>query len=122
MDLVLRKPLSAAELGSALSELFQAPARPQPPPAISEELAQLTKAARVELEERVALLNRRQGHRTAGDNAAEAHRIAGLAAQFGWPDVAEQAEAVERAFKVGGGEARGLARDLAARVRALDRA
>ena len=122
VDLVLRKPLSAAELGSALSELFQAPARPQPPPAISEELAQLTKAARVELEERVALLNRRQGHRTAGDNAAEAHRIAGLAAQFGWPDVAEQAEAVERAFKVGGGEARGLARDLAARVRALDRA
>ncbi len=118
-DLVLRKPLSAAELSRALTMLFQAPPQLEAPTAISEELRQLTDAARVELQDRVAQLGRRQTQRSAVENAAEAHRIAGLAAQFGWPVIADQAEAAERAFKAGNGEAKTLLRALAASVRDL---
>ena len=118
-DLVLRKPLSAAELSRALTMLFQAPPQLEALTAISEELRQLTDAARVELQDRVAQLGRRQTQRSAVENAAEAHRIAGLAAQFGWPVIADQAEAAERAFKAGNGEAKTLLRALAASVRDL---
>ncbi|MBV8682039.1 MAG: response regulator [Caulobacteraceae bacterium] len=97
---VLRKPVSASELSALLARLFPLEKSGGPSQeSLAHELAALAVEARTELVRAVpALLS---ALRDGKANAAEAHRIAGLAAQFGWPQIAQAADAVERHLRSG---------------------
>ena len=96
--LVLYKPVSAKELGAAIArlcgELVMAPeAEP-----FKAEMAKLRDKARLEIELRAAALLRqsRSGKQIA---ASDVHRLAGLAAQFGWTALADAADRLERCVR-----------------------
>jgi signal transduction histidine kinase/DNA-binding NarL/FixJ family response regulator len=92
---LLRKPVSAGELASAVARVCgPAEAGVLPQAAFDREMAELRSAARVQLESRIGALVGawREGAPLSAD---EAHRIAGLAAQFGWGGVAEAADRLE---------------------------
>jgi CheY-like chemotaxis protein len=86
--MVLRKPVAAADLRRAIHRLFEG--RQPPPPAAAVEPAPFQAEARAELALQVGRLLER-----ADATAAAAHRTAGLAAQFGWPDIAVACEQLE---------------------------
>jgi DNA-binding response OmpR family regulator len=83
---VLRKPASGAALAAALAELCGTAAEATPPGA-PPEYERLKRSARREVRARSIRLAR-------APDAAAAHQLAGLAAQFGWVDVASAAEAL----------------------------
>jgi CheY-like chemotaxis protein len=100
--LVLRKPVSAAELRQALATVLPDQARVSPGsgPAEDDEMFGLVAAARTELIRRIPGLvsGVKEGQASL---ASEAHQIAGLAAQFGWPAIAEAADTAERSLRAG---------------------
>lgn len=104
VDLVLRKPVTASELAQALSGTPRTSDTPSQ--RVTQELTALTQAAREELTTRIAALAADFAAQDADESAAAAHRIAGLAAQFGWPAIADLADALERALRDGGGDDR----------------
>jgi signal transduction histidine kinase/DNA-binding NarL/FixJ family response regulator len=89
--LVLRKPVSAPDLRRALQNLFadrlpsSRTTTPVLPPDTEAEV-------RAELRSQVALLLAPNGK---GRTPEAAHRTAGLAAQFGWPELADACERLE---------------------------
>jgi signal transduction histidine kinase/DNA-binding NarL/FixJ family response regulator len=105
---VLRKPVSANELRTLIGALFG-----DAPPGEPAE-ADLSREAAERL--RLQLPDLLRSLQTPGDRAeaAEAaHRVAGLAAQFGWPEVAAACDALERDLRAGaapGAALRGLER------------
>ncbi len=122
VDLVLRKPVSADDLDRALASLFQDQRREDADlgAGLAAELARLAGLARMELRERIGDLLVHLGQGDFPDSAADAHRIAGLAAQFGWSQIAEAADALELALKCGSGEAKSKAARLQAAAQALE--
>jgi len=98
-SLVLRKPVSANGLRQALASLFaQAPGEETPADAIFEaRMRGLTIAARAELSARIPELLTRVERGEA--TVADAHRIAGIAAQFGWASVALAADELEHSLR-----------------------
>ncbi len=94
---VLRKPVSAAELAEAIGRLSDVRGGDGSADALKATLAELSVAARAELIRRGVDMAARYA---AGEPpaAAEAHKIAGLAAQFGWPALADAAVRLERAL------------------------
>ncbi len=96
-DLVLRKPVSSAELADAIARICAAQAPGALAPADFErEMAALHEAARLQLDDRIGGLM--EAWRGGVLDADEAHRVAGLAAQFGWTVLAEAADALEQAL------------------------
>ena len=98
---VLRKPISAAELARAV-ELACA-ARPEEPDAESryrEDMAKLQREARDELTRQAETILSSWRESQALDRQ-RVHRLAGLAAQFGWAEVAAAADALELAMAGG---------------------
>jgi signal transduction histidine kinase/DNA-binding response OmpR family regulator len=92
---VLRKPISAQELARAVAAVCGGVASTDPSEArYQQDMAGLGRAARLELEQRAraVLALWRSG---AAVDPREVHRLAGLAAQFGWAAVAEAADALE---------------------------
>ena len=96
---VLRKPVSAAELSRAVAAAAGVPGD-RTADTFQAELAELQAAARRELETRVAavLATCRAGEAV---DPREVHRLAGLAAQFGWAGLAEAADALELSLRRG---------------------
>lgn len=84
----LRKPVTAQTLIATLGDLCRA-ALPSPAGA-PPEYARLKRAARREVRARGLRLAR-----SVGVDDAAAHQLAGLAAQFGWDDVARAADALD---------------------------
>jgi len=100
--MVLRKPVSAAELREAMAGLVPRMGRSsdERPTGFDAEMAELASAARVELVRRVpSLIAALTGDGVA--TPAQAHGVAGLAAQFGWAAIADAADAAERALAGG---------------------
>ncbi len=97
--LVLRKPVSAEELARAVHQASFVSARIAEI-RTADVLAPLREEARLDLLARIAGV---LAENSAGSpwDAAEAHRIAGLAAQFGWPRVAAAADQLERDILAG---------------------
>ena len=98
-SLVLRKPVSAQGLRRALASLFaQAPGEQIEADVIFEaQMRDLAVAARAELGARIPELLTRVGRGEA--TVADAHRVAGLAAQFGWASVALAADELEESLR-----------------------
>ena len=97
--MTLRKPVSAAELSQAIATVCGvASADSTLEGAYRDEMSELRRGARLELERRVAALLARW---RVGEplDAREAHRLAGLAAQFDWPALAEAADALEQVLR-----------------------
>jgi signal transduction histidine kinase/DNA-binding response OmpR family regulator len=98
-SMVLRKPVSAQDLRRALAALFApAPGEEIEADATFEvQMRGLAAAARAELEARIPefLTTVERGEATIAD----AHRIAGLAAQFGWATVAQAADELEESLR-----------------------
>jgi signal transduction histidine kinase/ActR/RegA family two-component response regulator len=90
---VLRKPVSAEELARAVARFCPSGSADPGAPSLGDMLGKLRDEARADLSARIDTLALSGGASLASD----AHRIAGLAAQFGWPDIAATADAVERA-------------------------
>jgi CheY-like chemotaxis protein len=96
--MVLRKPVSAADLRRAVQRLFAAGAE-QASPEIEEALPPALRVeAEAELAVQVARLLDAGGD---GLSPEAAHRMAGLAAQFGWPELAAACEQVEADLMAG---------------------
>ncbi len=98
-SLVLRKPVSARELGLALGSLFGRPVETEASADLDfdTEMRALAAAAQSELVRRAGdLLRTPDG---VAVDPAEAHAIAGLAAQFGWSSIAEAADDFERRLR-----------------------
>jgi signal transduction histidine kinase/DNA-binding response OmpR family regulator len=92
---VLRKPISAQELAGAVAAVCGGVASTDPSEArYQQDMAGLGHAARLELDQRAraVLALWRAGEAV---DPQEVHRLAGLAAQFGWAAVAEAADALE---------------------------
>lgn len=98
---LLRKPVTAREILDAVNEVHESnAAHAGRPTAMAESFALLHGQARQEIASRIDDLCEGVGA-TPEALAVEAHRLAGLAAQFGWPKVALAADAIERACLVG---------------------
>ncbi len=97
--LVLHKPVSAAELAAAIERLCGAVLITAPEAGtLDAEMAKLRDRADSEIQLRAgALLAQwRSGQRIA---ETEVHKLAGLAAQFGWTALAEAADRLERCVR-----------------------
>lgn len=96
--LVLRKPVSAAELSRAVATVCDPGPSTEADAAFRRQMAELGKVARRELEPRgrAVLAQWRTG---ATIDPQEVHRLAGLAAQFGWAGLAEAADALELSLR-----------------------
>lgn len=95
---VLRKPVSAEELARAVARFCPSESPDPPAPSLEDALSNLRDEARADLSARIDALAPPADTSPPG-LAPDAHRIAGLAAQFGWPDIAARADAVERAAR-----------------------
>jgi signal transduction histidine kinase/DNA-binding response OmpR family regulator len=98
-NVVLRKPVSARELRGTLASMFAHPSDQgiEPVASFEAQMRDLAIAARTHLREHIPELLARVGRGQAA--AADAHRIAGLAAQFGWEAVALAADELESALR-----------------------
>lgn len=114
VEIVLRKPVSAPELADAVARAVPSAARTQriAGATLAQDLAGLTADARREIRIRTAELLGVAADGEAVEVAALAHRLAGLAAQFGEARLAADADLLEAACR------NGHARDSAiARIR-----
>jgi CheY-like chemotaxis protein len=100
--LVLRKPLSREDLRAALGSFFATACEPGESAEFTDQVQQLNREAQAEILAR----GRAVLDADAGLTAADVHRLAGLAAQFGASDVAAAADDLE--FELASG-ANGLA-------------
>ncbi|MBS0221229.1 MAG: response regulator [Proteobacteria bacterium] len=101
--IVLRKPIAAADLRVAIARACGGPAPPKAANGFDDEMAKLVRDAREEITKRAAELAdlvRSDGPRT--DIQQRAHKLAGLAAQFYAPRIAEIADRIEQACKLEG--------------------
>jgi signal transduction histidine kinase/DNA-binding response OmpR family regulator len=90
--LVLRKPVTAQELVRAITNLMGQATETPSAAAFDLGMAELRSAARDQLDIRVDALT--QSLRTGATlSAADVHKLAGLAAQFGWSGLADAAAA-----------------------------
>lgn len=107
---ILRKPISAADLRAAIAAACGAQIPVPASPAFDIEMAQLERDARQEIVQRthalIALI-RSQGAREA--IRRNAHKLAGMAAQFDAPRIADAADGIERACATGAALAEALA-------------
>jgi signal transduction histidine kinase/DNA-binding NarL/FixJ family response regulator len=87
---VLRKPVSSDELRAVIALVHVSDTMPAP----ALEMSALREQAREDLGRRISALLQHPDHAIP---APDAHRLAGLAAQFGWPGIAAAADMVERA-------------------------
>ena len=95
---VLRKPISAEELARAVARFCPSEAAEPSAPSLEDALMRLRDEARGDLSARIDALAQ-SAIASPATLAPDAHRIAGLAAQFGWPVIAASADAVERAAR-----------------------
>ncbi len=96
---VLRKPVSGDELRDAVTRVYASRRGASAvESSFASQMSILREEAREDLVRRISTL---LDSAPQGADAAEAHRIAGLAAQFGWPGVAAAADAVEQAASSG---------------------
>ena len=115
---VLRKPIAAADLRAAIVGACGGSDPPPAAPGYDAEMAELARDAREEIAKRAAELaaSLRSGS-PSGDIRQQAHKLAGLAAQFDAPRIAEAADRIEQACARGASPAAawlaGLEADLA---------
>ena len=95
---VLRKPVSAEELARAVARFCPSEGAEPSAHSLEDALIRLRDEARVDLSARIDALAQ-SANASSATLAPDAHRIAGLAAQFGWPNIAASADAVERAAR-----------------------
>ncbi|HEY1707127.1 MAG TPA: ATP-binding protein [Rhizomicrobium sp.] len=97
--LVLHKPVSAAELREAIANVMPHTSftPEQAPPALAQDLYDLSQEAHREIRSRAIELVRLAAEANSPQIAKLAHRLAGLAAQFGETQLAEAADALEKA-------------------------
>ncbi len=99
---VLFKPVAAPELRAAIAESLGQGAQPAPlKDSYEAELARLGEQARIEVIERGRELLATVGAGSTPDLAREAHRLAGLAAQFGQATAAGLLDELEAGLKAG---------------------
>jgi len=97
---VLRKPVSAAELLQSVNEMRGLHGGTPVRDTLQREMLALRGQALEELITRIdALLANKDA--SGSSRAAQAHSMAGLAAQFDWPDVATAADRIEQALRDG---------------------
>jgi signal transduction histidine kinase/CheY-like chemotaxis protein len=102
-DLVLHKPVSAAELRNAIASVIPQSSSPpeHAPSGLAQDLYDLSQEAHREIRTRAAELIHIAADADGPQMAKMAHRLAGLAAQFGETRLAEAADALETAGKNG---------------------
>ena len=117
---VLRKPVSAAELSRAVAAACGPDPSAEGAAALfKEELAGLQQAARGELDGRVRAVLAKWRTGKAID-PQDVHRLAGLAAQFGWPALADAADALELGLRRDAAGVDGAAEALERALAGLD--
>lgn len=99
---VLRKPIAAADLRAAIAQARGGSERPKEPNGFDAEMAKLVQEAREEIAKRAAeLADLVQSDGPRADIRQHAHKLAGLAAQFDAPRIAEAADRIEQACAQG---------------------
>jgi DNA-binding response OmpR family regulator len=106
-DLILHKPVSAAELREAIASVMPLPpiAREQASYGLEQDLYDLSQEAHHEIRVRAIELFRAAADVDGKQLVTMAHRLAGLAAQFGETRLAEAADALEAAGQNGAARA-----------------
>ncbi|HTR83763.1 MAG TPA: ATP-binding protein [Reyranella sp.] len=99
---ILRKPVAAAELRATIARIYGGARGGRRVAGFDAEMAKLARDAQEEIAKRAReLADLVQADRPGEEIRQHAHKLAGLAAQFDAPAVAEAADRIERACKAG---------------------
>lgn len=97
-SILLRKPISAAELRAAIARACGGARSASPPPDFDAAMASLIQEAREEIVKRTAdLVELVEAGQPLREIRQHAHKLAGLAAQFGAAGIADAADRIEQA-------------------------